>query len=391
MKMVPLHELLEQRDRTEKIEYPEREKFLTIKLHGGGVVRRNIADGKVPVKFTGYRVRSGQFIYSRIDARNGAFGMVPEALDEAVVSKDFPVFNLDVSRVDEGYWRAFIRTPELAEVINRKLSFGATNRQRVSETAFLSLSIPLPEMAEQRRIADILDKADVLRIKRREAIAHLDALGQSIFHEMFDDSHDWPMSKLEVLAMPEKGSIRTGPFGSQLLTSEFTSKGVAVLGIDNTVGNTFSWKERRFISEEKFEQLKRYTVHPGDLIITIMGTLGRCAIVPDDIPLAINTKHLCCITLDRQLVVPEYAHAYFLYHQIAARYLRQTTKGSIMAGLNMGIIKAMPVIVPPLDLQHEFAKRVASIEKLKVKHIAQLVELDNLFLSLQDRAFKGEL
>lgn len=283
-------------------------------------------------------------------------------------------------------WIYFLLAYLPLQKMNKSAAIPGLNRDDVYKIA-----INLPGIDEQRRIAEILDKADVLRAKRREAIAHLDALGQSIFLEMFGDSQDWPVSKLELLAMPERGSVRTGPFGSQLLTSEFTSNGVAVLGIDNTAGNKFSWKERRFISEEKYEQLKRYTVHPGDLIITIMGTLGRCAVVPDDIPLSINTKHLCCITLDKQQAVPEYVHAYFLYHQIAARYLRQTTKGSIMAGLNMGIIKAMPVLVPPLDLQHEFANRVAAVERLKVKHQAQLAELDDLFLSLQDRAFKGEI
>lgn len=176
-----------------------------------------------------------------------------------------------------------------------------------------------------------------------------------------------------------------------MLHSEFTERGIAVLGIDNVVANEFRWDQRRFISEAKYRPLRRYTVQPGDLLITIMGTCGRCAVVPDDIPVAINTKHLCCITLAKQRCLPAFLHAYFLMHPVAARYLRQTARGAIMAGLNMGIIEAMPIRLPPLPLQQEFARRIAAVERLRAAHRASLGQMDALFASLQHRAFRGEL
>ena len=111
----------------------------------------------------------------------------------------------------------------------------------------------------------------------------------------------------------------------------------------------------------------------------------------DDICTAINTKHLCCITLDRGRCLPEFMHAYFLGHPIARRYLERSAKGAIMSGLNMRIIESLPIPAAPLDLQHRFAAIVQSVEQQKIRQRAHLAELDTLFASLQSRAFRGDL
>ena len=201
----------------------------------------------------------------------------------------------------------------------------------------------------------------------------------------------WTIVTVETLASSQSGAIRTGPFGSQLLHSEFVDEGIRVLGIDNAVANEFREGEPRFITAQKYEELRRYTVRPRDVLITIMGTCGRCAVVPDGICTAINTKHLCCVTLDHGRCLPEFMHAYFLEHPIARTYLERSAKGAIMSGLNMGIIKALPIPAAPLDLQRRFAAIVQSVEQHRASQRAHLAELDTLFASLQSRAFRGGL
>ena len=269
---------------------------------------------------------------------------------------------------------------------------GATFKE-VSKKIVEDLQIPLPPLYEQKRIAGILDAADALRAKRREALGQLDTLLKSTFLDMFGEltGNGWEMVTVEDVTRNKNNAIRTGPFGSQLLHSEFVSEGIRVLGIDNAVANVFRKGEPRFITPQKYELLRRFTVRPGDVLITIMGTCGRCAVVPEDVGVAINTKHLCCITLDREKCLPGFMHAYFLEHPLARRYLEQSAKGAIMAGLNMGIIKALPIPVPPLDLQHRFAAIVESVEEQKTRQRAHLAELDTLFASLQSRAFRGDL
>lgn len=268
------------------------------------------------------------------------------------------------------------------------LGNGATFKE-VSKAVISRVRLPLPPLPEQRRIAAILDHADALRARRRAAIAKLDSLTQSSFVETFcgTDSARWSKAPLSELA----SSIRTGPFGSQLLHSEFVESGVAVLGIDNVVQNSFTWAKPRFITERKFQSLKRYAVSPGDVLITIMATCGRCAIVPNNIGRAINTKHICCISLDPGKCKPSYLHACFLRHPDILRQLGVSERGAVMPGLNMQLIKELLIPLPPLTTQHRWKARVEKITLQSAKQAESLSGLDALFASLQHRAFRGEL
>ncbi len=275
--------------------------------------------------------------------------------------------------------------------------FGAMARQWVNQAAvrtdrLLKIAISLPPLAEQRRIARVLDAVDQLRAWRRASFDVNARLRDALFAATAaSSSAPWPLVRVADLADVTNGGIRTGPFGSQLLHGEFVEAGIAVLGIDNAVANEFRWGAQRYISEAKYNELRRYTVRPGDVLITIMGTCGRVAIVPDDIGVAINTKHLCCISLDRARCLPSFLHAYFLRHPIARQYLMSRAKGAIMAGLNMGIIKDLPVSLPPIEIQRDLADRLGEIDRVHERAVAHGGQLDALFASLQHRAFNGAL
>jgi type I restriction enzyme S subunit len=260
--------------------------------------------------------------------------------------------------------------------------------KHLSSEELKDYEIPLPSLSDQQRIAGQLEQVDRLRRTRRYTLELSDTFLPAAFLQLVGATGDrFPQSTVEDLAADKPHAIRTGPFGSQLLHSEFTDSGIAVLGIDNAVNNRFVWDERRFITPEKYEQLQRYTVFPGDVIITIMGTCGRCAIVPDDIPTTINTKHLCCITLDHRCCLPIYLHGAFLHHPFVRHQLRVATKGAIMEGLNMEIIKELRIAVPPLPMQEQFAKLVARHDRLRAVQSESLRQAEHLFASLLHSAF----
>jgi type I restriction enzyme, S subunit len=303
------------------------------------------------------------------------------------------------SDIDPHFVCYFLRSPDGVSALS---AFTGGSVQQVINLADLRrVKVPMPPVAEQRRIVAILDEAfDGIATAKANAETSLRSardfisIGYNAITESYDRSR-WTILKVADVVAAHKGSMRTGPFGSQLLHSEFVDAGIAVLGIDNAVANEFRWDRRRYITEEKYRQLARYRVMPGDVLITIMGTCGRCAVVPDDIPLAINTKHLCCITLDRERCLPEFLHGYFLQDPRARDYLNAQAKGSIMAGLNMGIISELPVLLPPVQQQTEIVDRFDKLrvecERLAAIQLQKLSALDELKNSLLDQAFTGQL
>ena len=237
---------------------------------------------------------------------------------------------------------------------------------------------------EQAQIVCALKKVERIIGKRQHQLSALDDLIKARFVEMFGKQNpSWPIVTIGEICR----DTRTGPFGSALHHDEFVDDGIFVLGIDNAVENKFSYNRMRYITEEKYQQLKRYTVHPGDVIITIMGTIGRSAVIPDDIPLAINTKHLACLTPDYTRVNSEFLCSAFQMHPDVRRQLTGNAKGAIMDGLNLGIIKGLKFQLPPLQMQEDFQLFYAQIDKSKSAVQKSLDETQLLFDSLMQKYF----
>jgi len=294
------------------------------------------------------------------------------------------------SRLDQGYMWHWFQSPNTRDLIRGRVKGIHLYPRDVAE-----LLIPIPPLDEQRRIAAILDRADAIRRKRGQSLALADDFLRSAYLHLVGIKHpdfpSWKPATIESLAENKRGSIRSGPFGSALLHSEFVDEGVAVLGIDNAVKNKFQWAERRFITREKYEDLRRYRVYPNDVIITIMGTTGRSAVVPDDIPEAITTKHLASITCDLTKVLPDFLSFAIHSDPVVIDQIRAANKGAIMDGLNLGIIRQIKIQLPPMSQQRLFAdllkKNYSAIQRMTTP----TGDGSDLFASLSQRAFRGEL
>lgn len=262
---------------------------------------------------------------------------------------------------------------------------GATMKHIVKKD-FDSTLIPYPSLKEQSRIAEIIDSIVKSINMRQKQLQKLDELVKARFVEMFvatDAASDWPYCTIADVS----NDMRTGPFGSALHHDEFVDSGVFVLGIDNAVENKFSYNRMRYITAEKYQELKRYTVYPGDVIITIMGTVGRSAVIPADMPKAINTKHLACITPNAKIVNAQFLSCAFQVHPDIRAQLQKQCKGAIMDGLNLTIIKGLSFHIPPINLQDRFVGFYEQVDKSKAVIQKALAEAQLLFDSLMQKYF----
>mgnify|MGYP000857753220 CR=1 FL=1 len=282
--------------------------------------------------------------------------------------------------IDNRYLYWFLKgNTKYLNSIGRGATFKEISKQIVS-----GIEINVPDMEIQNDAVEVLEKVSGIIRHRKMELKTLDALIKARFAEMFANTGaSWPLVTIGDICT----DTRTGPFGSALHHDEFVDDGIFVLGIDNAVENKFSYNRMRYITEEKYQQLKRYTVHPGDVIITIMGTIGRSAVIPEDMPLAINTKHLACLTPEYSKVGSVFLCSAFQMQPEIQRQLTGNAKGAIMDGLNLGIIKALKFQLPPIQVQKEFEAFFQQADKSKIAVQKALNEAQLLFDSLMQQYF----
>ena len=252
---------------------------------------------------------------------------------------------------------------------------------------------PLPPLAEQRAIAEVLDRAKSLITKRRVAISHLDTLTQAIYLELFGDPALNP-KKFPRVALAELCSsaddIKCGPFGTQLAKDEYRTHGVPLWGIKH-VNKHFTQPTDEFLEERTAKKLNQYSIEPGDIVMTRKGTVGNCAVYPASFALGIMHSDLLRLRVSLQRCDPVFVSHQLRYSRDVERQLTLISGGAVMPGINVTRLKSLEVLLPPLAFQSEFARKLACVENLRVVLSASLSQMDALFDSLQHRAFEGEL
>ena len=295
------------------------------------------------------------------------------------------------NKVDAGYFSHFFRTKQYRQRVSALASGANINNLRNEHLD--DLEIQVPSIPEQRRIAVILDKADALRTKRREAIAKLDQLLKSVFLDMFGDPVTNPKgwAKLPLQDLCEApDDIKCGPFGTQLAKSEFTKEGVPLWGIKN-VNALFNRPTKEFVSAETAKRLYAYSIQSGDIVMTRKGTVGNCAIYPKGFPTGIMHSDLLRLRVSEKHCAPIFVSYQLHESQDVEQQMKLISGGAIMPGINVGRLKNLQVFVPPLAEQQTFAEVSEKFEQQKDRLQHHANQLDALFASLQHRAFAGEL
>ena len=369
--------LISQCSNTEKITDMEKERYITLSSYGKGAHERVIKDDKYPVPFLGYRVKSGQFIYSRIDARNGAYGIIPPELDGYVVSKDFPVYDIDAKKVLP---RFLLRSVLSIEFINqvKRSSFGATNRMRIKEEVFENYSIPLPPLAEQRRIVAVLDKVGKLLDQHKQQLALLDDLIKARFVEMFgnpiDNPRRWPLRQLGELGCWSSGGTPARSNPSYFLGDiDWYSAG--------ELNSLFLHGSSEKITRDAIDNSAAKLFDAGSMLVGMYDTAAfKMGILRN----AASCNQACACITPNDLV-----DLVWLYHMLQAmkNHFLSLRHGVRQKNLNLGMIKEFTIPVPDKAQQLKFSAFVAQVDKSKSVVQKSLEETQLLFDSLMQKYF----
>lgn len=335
-----------------------------------------------------YEVSDGDVLVTNMGTVGRAC-VVPVGTERSIISSHLIKVSLNRSRADPNYLCWMLNYSPLVVAQIRAKSHGAI-MAGFNSSLLKSLRIPLPPLAEQKRIAGILDAADALRAKRREALAQLDTLLQSTFLDMFGDPVTNPMG-WEVRGLKEtKSRVQIGPFGSLLHKEDYIVDGVPLVNPMHIVSGQIRIGNQQTVSEQKAATLKKYRLQTGDVVMGRRGEMGRCAIVSDT-----EAGMLCGTGSLFFRPDPDELSSLFLAATFSSesmkRLLERLSQGVTMANLNRKMIEGLKIALPPLDLQHRYATMVESVDQQRARQRAHHAELDTLFASLQSRAFRGDL
>jgi type I restriction enzyme S subunit len=348
--MVKLGEVLRQSEDWITLHPDQMYKEVTVRLWGNGAVLRREVMGAEIASSSRLRVRTNQFIISRIDARNGAYGIIPPELDGAVVSNDFPVFDTNPERLDVNYLRWLSRTKEFVALCTAA-SEGTTNRVRLKGERFLSTEIPLPPLVEQRRLVARIDalaaKIDEAKRLRAEADAERCALVSATAQTLFTNE----MPTVKVVDVAEvRGGIQKSPERTA------GANPVRYLTVAHVQRNRIVLTDPRFFEVSR-EELPRWSLQAGDVLI-IEGNgsadqIGRTALFGGEIHPCVHQNHVIRLRPDTSQIMPEYLNAYLNspVGQDAVQAESRTTSG--LRSLSVGRIKHITIRLPAIQQQRQ--------------------------------------
>ncbi|SFQ82043.1 Type I restriction modification DNA specificity domain-containing protein [Bacillus mycoides] len=335
-----------------------------------------------------YHVKNGDILISW----SASLGVYEWSGDEAYLNQHIFKVVFDKEEIDKTYFKYVVQ-----RVIENVGNFihGSTMKH-ITKGDFDNLKIPIVSLKEQKKIAQVLDKAQTLINKRKEAIVKLDELLKSRFSEMFGDPINnpkgWEIKKLKTISKKIlSGSTPKG--GSEVYVDE----GIMFFRSQNVWKNKVVLDDIAYIDKETHDKMEKSSLKNRDILITKTGrintensSLGRAAMFLGEDDSANINGHVYLIRLQKE-IVNEFV-LFILTTDEYREYIRSVCVGGIdKRQINKEHLEEFPIICPPIKLQNQFTDFVKQVNKLKFEMEAHLKEMENNFNALLQQAFKGEL
>jgi restriction endonuclease S subunit len=399
-------------------------KRIKIRQYGLGVLLRDEVKGSEIRTKRQFMAKQGQLIISRIDARNGSFGIVPKELDGAIVTNDFWLF--DVHNANIHYLLLLLSSDNFQNYWQSK-SNGTTNRQRVDETDFLNSEISLPSFEEQYRIVykynQVVDKADKLK---QEAMQLENSIDKVLFNEagieditqneklksrkllfttMYSEITQWGVDKISS-KLPykfNKYSPTTLEKNPKIYIDIFRGKSPEYSDISDSIilnqkcnrWNEIDLQHAKTVSKNWLSKINpEIFTQEGDILInsTGEGTLGRASgITKENETGLLFDSHLLLLRLHPQYI--NYLFFVFLFNSKLGQYQINSLKGAQatkQTELGVENVKKILLPLPPLDVQKGIVQKIQNINNIVKAKRQQALELRRTAKRDFERSVFGE-
>ncbi len=378
--MVALGEVVRYRNEFIQIDDLKNYKRCRVQLHAQGIVLRDIISG-AEIKTKKQQVcRTGEFLVAEIDAKIGGFGIVPPELDGAIVSSHYFLFVIDETRLDRRFLDFFIRTPYFREQVTAQ---GTTNYAAIRPANVLDYKIPLPPLAEQRRlvarIEEVAAKIDEARRLRREAGEEMEALLEVAKVKIFSKAsiNGWKTKKIDEVAPINMGQSPPGQSYNNI------GEGVPLLNGPTEFG-------KRHPTVVQWTTAPTKLCKKNDILLCVRGaTTGRMNWADKEYCIG---RGLAALAVDLEICIPEYVYQFI---ETQTQQMLALSAGSTFPNLPGAKLKSLEVPIPPLPNKRRLVTYLKNLQ-VKVDELRRLqaetgAELDAMMPAVLDKAFKGEL
>ena len=331
-------------------------------------------------------LKPGDILIARMPDPIGRACIFPGLSQPCATVVDVCVLRPDSRILDANYAKWMINSPRFLKKIEGFVS-GST-RQRISRGNLAPLSIPLPPLEEQKRIAAILDQADELRRKRQRALDRLNQLGQAIFVEMFGDFDGGSAPVARLGALTSKIGSGATPKGGD---SAYKTEGTPLIRSMNVRDGEFSEKGLVFLDDQQATKLNNVIIQANDVLLNITGaSVARVCLAPPHMEGARVNQHVSIIRPSKS-ITSEFLEAFLLIPRTKRILLTIAEAGATRQAITKAQIEELEVPVPELGRQRKFIERLRLARQSTVAMVSQSTALEAMFASLQHRAFCGEL
>lgn len=334
---------------------PERV-YMEMKLRqagAGAVVRRRVEGSALPGRRS--VARAGQFVVSKIDARNGSMAIVPAELDGALVTSDFPLFNVNQGVMDIDYLSWLCRTSSFVRMCQRA-SRGTTNRKRLKESALLALEVTLPSVEDQVRIADRLDALERAGFQAAQLASTLVDLSEELLSARFTSLvHGSPRAPFGAIASVVRRPVTPAQGDS-----------FPELGIRSFGRGTF---HKPALDYWSLGNKRLFRIEEGDLLLSnVFAWEGAIAVAgPEDHDRFGSHRFISCVP-DPSVADARFLR-YYLLSEEGLNLIGKASPGGAGRNRTLGLrrMAAIPVPIPPLEQQLRFVDALVILERLKVQ------------------------